>query len=189
MLRETEALAKLKQPPHVDNIMSIDEGKSFFIPIEVLEDLLDEFSPSTKNFQYTIFKDGYANLCVAASLELSISYTTDDGKVIISRTFVGGCNFPLNSLGANQHFIATAKSECEKNAASDFGKWLGRGLNSSTIPNITEQVVTKKITKSKPDSKIMKQFEEAIKNKDEAAISLITNIYDINYEKEVDDAT
>lgn len=189
MLTETEALAKLKQSPHVDNIMSIDDGKSFFIPIEVLEDLLDEFCPSTKNFQYTIFKDGYANLCVAASLELSISYTTDNGKEIISRTFVGGCNFPLNSLGANQHFIATAKSECEKNAASDFGKWLGRGLNSSPIPDTRGSVIVKNTVKSKPDSKIMKQFQEAVKNKDEAAISLITNIYDINYEKEVDDVT
>lgn len=189
MLIETEALAKLNQPPHVDNIMSIDDGKSFFIPIEVLEDLLDEFCYSTRNFNYQIFKDGYANLCVAASLELIINYKSDSGTENIQRTFVGACNFPLNSLGTNQHFLATAKSECKKNAASDAGKWLGRGLNSCPIPETRGSIVVKNIVKSKPDSKIMKQFQEAVKNKDEAAISLLTNIYDINYEKEVDNVT
>jgi len=190
MLQESEFIKRLKQSADIENIMSIDDGKSYFIPIEVLEDLLDEFSYSTKNFQYTIFKDGYANLCVAASLELVINYQSNGGTEIFQRTFVGACNFPLNSLGYNQHFLATAKSECMKNAASDTGKWLGRGLNNSDVtPTYTEIGVSKKNVKSKPDSKIMRQFEAAIKNKDNAAISLLTNIYDIKYEEEVDDVT
>jgi hypothetical protein len=187
MLTETEVFSKLQVPAHVDNIMSIDEGKSFFIPIEILEGLLDEFCYSTRNFSYQIFKDGYANLCVAASLELIINYKSDSGIENIQRTFVGACNFPLNSLGANQHFLATAKSECKKNAASDMGKWFGRGLNAlSEIPEAKDLGI-KSVVKSKPDVKIMKQFEVAIKNGDKAAISLLTNIYDIKNEKEVDD--
>ena len=130
MLTEQQALRRLKDDVPTENMMSVDDGNSYFIPIEVLEELLDDFRYGTQNFKHELYKDGYANLCVAASLELSINYLSEDGSEIIQRTFVGACNFPLNSLGANSHFLATAKSECVKNAAQDAGKWFGRGLNT-----------------------------------------------------------
>ncbi len=147
-----------------------------FIPILELEYMLDPLNWSTRNFQYQIFKDGYANLCVAASLQLDVNYNNDDG-VFIERTFIGACNFSLKSIEPNNHFLATAKSECIKNAASDIGKYFGRGLNNDIIPSNEKQERQK--VKSKPDIKIMQQFEEALKNNDEACISLLTNIYDI----------
>ena len=112
-----------------------------FIPIFELECMLDLLNWNTKKFQYNIFKDGYANLCVAASLELEISYRTPEDDLII-RTFVGACNFSLNSIEPNTHFLATAKSECIKNAATDIGKYFGRGMNNDIVP--VQEAVEKK---------------------------------------------
>lgn len=189
MLTEKEALARLKTKVPDEHIKSVDDGASFFIPIEQLEDLLDEFSYSTRSFQYQIFKDGYANLCVAASLELIINYKSDNGKADIQRSFVGACNFPLGSLGTNTHFLATAKSECEKNAAQDAGEWLGRGLNvREEVPDYKAVQKEKKTAVKKPaDSKIQKQFDAAMSIGDVPTMIMLENIYEIK--KEGADAT
>lgn len=157
-------------------IQTTENRVAAFIPIQELENMLDPLNWSTSNFQYQIFKDGYANLCVAASLELEINYNDTDGN-FIKRQFVGACNFSLKSIEPNTHFLATAKSECIKNAASDIAKYFGRGLNSDIVPSVDKQ--DKPVAKSKPDSKIMKQFASAIASGDEATITLLTNIYDI----------
>lgn len=149
---------------------------ALYIPIIELENMLDPLSWNTKNFHYQIFKDGYANLCVAASLELDISYENQIGDYTI-RTFVGACNFSLNSIEPNTHFLATAKSECIKNAASDIGKYFGRGLNKEAVP--TQEKIEKKTVKAKPDNKIMQQFLKAVENNDEATIVMLSNIYNI----------
>ncbi len=159
---------------------SLDNGESYFIPIKNLEDMLDDFNYSTKNFQYTIFKDGYAKLCVAASLELIINYTPHKSSEQIQRMFVGACNFPLQSLGANQHFLATAKSECMKNAASDIGKYFGRWLNPKDYTPDTKGAIVVSAQRIKPDAKIMQQFNDAVLKGDESAINMLSNIYEIN---------
>lgn len=169
----------LKQEVPEGNKISIDEGESWFIPIKTLEDMLDQFDYSTRNFQYTIFKDGYAKLCVAASLELIINYKPKPFDEQIQRVFVGACNFPLQSLGVNQHFLATAKSECMKNAASDIGRYFGRWINPKDYSPNTKGTNLIQTVKSKPDSKIMQQFNDAVILGDEAAITMLTNIYDI----------
>lgn len=158
---------------------TVDEGTAHYIPINNLENILDELEFSTTNFQHSIFKDGYSNLCVAASLELVILY--DAGTRFIRRTFVGACNFALSALEPNTHFLATAKSECIKNAASDIGKYFGRSLNDGIVPSAKK--VEKKSIKSKPDSKIMQQFAKAVQDGDEATITMLTNIYDIKTEE------
>lgn len=152
-----------------------------FIPILELENMLDPLNWSTSKLQFQIFKDGYANLCVAASLELEINYTDTENNSI-KRTFVGACNFSLKSIEPNTHFLATAKSECIKNAASDIAKYFGRGLNNDIVPSNGK--IEKLQVKSAPDSKIMKQFMDAVLNKDEATITLLTNIYNIKTEEQ-----
>jgi hypothetical protein len=166
-------------------LKSIDNGNSHFIPINEVESRLDPLSWSTRNFQYTIFKDGYSNLCVAASLELEIKYFELTGSAII-RTFVGSCNFSLKAIEPNTHFLATAKSECIKNAASDIGKYFGRGLNDGVIP--FNKPIEKKVVKSNPDAKIMQQFANAVMNGDEATITLLSNMYDIKIENNVEES-
>lgn len=163
-------------PPGTPAEIQSNGKVGFFIPIFDLENMLDIVNWSTSNFQYQIFKDGYANLCVAASLELQISYPTSASDFTI-RTFVGGCNFSLSSIEPNTHFIATAKSECIKNAASDIGKYFGRGLNNDIVP--AQNKIEKKSVKSKPDSKIMQQFLKAVEENDEPTITMLTNIYNI----------
>ena len=67
-------------------------------------------------------------------MELVVEYTSSEGKPL-RRTFIGACNFPVKAIHPNSHFLATAKSECIKNAMSDIGKRLGRGLNVFTVPD------------------------------------------------------
>lgn len=159
---------------------TIEESSAKYIPIGILENMLDSFNWSTTNFQHSIFKDGYANLSVAASLELKIIYEKDGTQQLIERTFVGACNFSLSSIDPNTHFLATAKSECIKNAASDIGKYFGRGLNDGIIP--VAKKIEKKSVKSNPDSKIMKQFLKAVEDGDNSTITMLTNIYEIKTE-------
>jgi hypothetical protein len=134
-------------------LKSIDNGNSHFIPINEVESRLDPLSWSTRNFQYTIFKDGYSN---------------------------------LKAIEPNTHFLATAKSECIKNAASDIGKYFGRGLNDGVIP--FNKPIEKKVVKSNPDAKIMQQFANAVMNGDEATITLLSNMYDIKIENNVEES-
>lgn len=117
-----------EEVPETD-ISTLSEGAKF-IKIERIEELLDEFfdSWSTQNFNYFLYKgEGYGNLGISASIELTVEYAG------IKRTFVGACNFATKAIFPNTHFLATAKSECMKNAASDIGKRLGRGLNADFV--------------------------------------------------------
>lgn len=172
-------ILKLEIPEGVLGEINTNTGQvASFIPILELEYMLDPLNWGTKNFQYQIFKDGYANLCVAASLELEIVYNDfAPSQFEIKRVFVGACNFSLKSIEPNTHFLATAKSECIKNAASDIGKYFGRGLNNDIVPSNAK--VEKTTVKANPDNKIMKQFLKAVEKGDEKTIQLLTNIYNI----------
>ncbi len=162
-----------------DPPITADNGfGALHIPIEQLENQLDSFNWSTKNYQWQLFKDGYANHSVAASIELVINYKKDGETT--SRTFVGACNFSVQSLNGITDWNATAKSLCIKNAASDIGKWFGRGINKEILPDRSEiKKDTVSVVKKKPDSKIMKQFMSAIEKGDEATITMLSNIYEI----------
>lgn len=147
------------------------------IPIVILENELDWLNWSTRNFQWSMYKDGYASLSVAASIELCFEVEDSNGK-LHQRVLVGACNFPLAAIAPIQDWLATAKSMCIKNGASDVGKRFGRGINDEILPDRSTQL-EKVVGKSRPDSKIMQQFMKAIEEKDEATITMLTNIYDI----------
>jgi hypothetical protein len=183
MISEKQTKEYFASPPP----LTADIGEAKYIPIDQLENQLDLLEYSTRNFQYQVIKDGYANLVVMASLEVWIMYQLENGE-IIHRSFVGGCNFPLMSIAPNQHFIATAKSECMKNAASDISQFYGRGLNKSIEPPDTKgTMIAKKVVKSKPDAKILQQFANAIQAGDEATIIMLSNIYEIKTERDVEE--
>lgn len=121
-------------------IATLPEGGNF-IPIEALENELDTFDVwGTQNFHYTFYRDGYAKMCIAASIEVFVEYNSEEsdfGPTTVRRTFVGACNFDISAIYPNTHFLATAKSECMKNACSDMGRKLGRGINPSNTPSKT----------------------------------------------------
>jgi len=148
------------------------------IPIAALQNALDFFHWETENFHWQMFKDGYANLCVAAALELVLNYEDDDG-VKVRRSFVGACNFSLVSLAPIPHFLATAKSLCIKNAAADAGRKLGRGLNHDHLPKWEQGSPARDKVKIKPDNQIKKQYLQAIVDDDRDTIEKLTNIYDL----------
>jgi hypothetical protein len=158
--------------PNQEFIKENPDG-SRYIPINSLEDLLDELNWSTRDFRFMIHKDGYASLIVSGSIELLINH---DGK---ERSFVGAASFPIKSIEPNQHIAATLKSECIKNAATDIGVFFGRHLNDGFVP---KETVEKEQPKSKPDSAIMKKFLKAVEEKDQATITMLSNIYDIKTE-------
>jgi hypothetical protein len=156
------------------------------IPIEPLENTLDQFQWGTQNYQWNLYKDGYANLCVGASIELVLNLKTDEGENI-KRTFVGSCNFTFQSIAPITDWNATAKSMCIKNAATDAGKYLGRGINSEILPDRTaQQDKSKNEVRKKPDSKIMQKFLKAVEDKDEATITMLSNIYDLKTNENVE---
>lgn len=132
----------LKESPESHQIASLTSEGGLYIPIETVEEMADTFDNwGTQNFHYSFFRDGYAKFCIAATIEVYVEYE-DLGKTI-RRTFVGACNFDTASIYPNKHFLATAKSECVKNALSDIGKKFGRGLNSSVVPQkINEEAAT-----------------------------------------------
>ena len=114
-------------------IATLPEGGNF-IPIEAIENELDTFNSwGTQNFHYTFYRDGYAKMCIAASIEVVVEYL--ERERWMRRTFVGTCNFEISSIYPIKHFLSTAKSECVKNACSDMGKRLGRGINPSSVPS------------------------------------------------------
>lgn len=184
MITEKEVKELFCQEPPVTELI----GEAKYIPIEQLENQLDALEYSTRNFQYQVIKDGYANLLVMASIEVWIMYKLQNTEEIINRSFVGGCNFPLLSIAPNQHFIATAKSECMKNAASDIATYFGRNLNKHLETPEYTAAIPKKSKKLNPDDKILKQFKDAKERGDEAAIIMMENMYDIK-PKEEQDAT
>jgi len=133
-------IEKFNEEP--DIIEFLDNGAAF-IPILSLEEMLDELdSWSTQNFSYTLYKDSYGKHSVAASIELVIEYKKDGQPV--KRTLVGAANFDVKSMYPNTHFLATIKSECIKNAASDIGIRFGRGINKDLVPK--EEVELEKLS-------------------------------------------
>lgn len=153
-----------------DQISSLSNG-ALFIPIISLEEMLDEFDNwGTQNFNYTLYRDTYGKHSVAASIELFIEYEKN-GKCI-RRTFVGAANLDAKELWPNIHFLATIKSECIKNAASDIASRFGRGLNKDFVPQepisvdkIVETALVESLDEITPEN-----YAPKIKNKQNKSI-------------------
>ncbi len=143
----------LNQEPAHDDVAPAPEG-GLHIPIEKLEDILDHVNWSTQNFHWHIFKNGYADNVIAASIELVLEY--EENEKTIRRIFVGGCNFSITAIFPNVHYIATAKSMCVKNAASAAGKRIGRWLN----PNIEVLPDDKNKLEANDGIKLMDSLDE-----------------------------
>ena len=176
--------------PKEQDIATKEDGARY-LPIEVVERDLDRWAWSTQNFTYQQYRslDKFGAPCISASLELIIPWTDDNGK-IIERRLTGACNFPVASYAPNGHFVATAKSECVKNAASDLGRRFGRDLNAMIVKTPTEplpevplEAIKNSIAKRKPDKDMLEQIRKAQERGDTAALAIYGNIYEINTEE------
>jgi hypothetical protein len=166
----------VEQTPYEDDIALKEEAR--YLPIDVIERDLDRWAWGTQNFTWQFYRDKRNDTWISASLELLIPWK--DGKGVISeRKLVGSCNFIISSYAPNWHFVATAKSECVKNAASDLGKKFGRGLNEglSFATNNPALPETPK-GKMKPDAGILAQLKKAIEEGDETHKGILLSIYE-----------
>ena len=172
----------VNQSPSEEDIATLKDQKgqeiARFLPIEVIERDLDRWAWGTENFIYQQFRDKFSKPCVSASLELVIPWKDDSGVVVIRR-LAGACNFEIGSYAPNRHFVATAKSECVKNAASDLGKKFGRSLNDD-LPFVGGEAAPaeKPGGKMKPDAAILAQLKKAIAEGDETHKGILLSIYE-----------
>lgn len=179
----------VNQAPAEDDIAALTDDKgnviARYLPIDVIERDLDRWAWRTENFVYQQYRslDKYGKPCVSASLELVIPWKDDSGR-ITERRLTGGCNFVISSYAPNGHFVATAKSECVKNAASDLGRKFGRGLNEEMAP-VPEQVaaIEKSKVKMKPDAQLLAQYKAARERGDTTAMGIFENVYEINQQE------
>lgn len=176
----------VNQSPSEEDIATLKDQKgqeiARFLPIEVIERDLDRWAWGTENFIYQQFRDKFGKPCVSASLELVIPWKDDSGGVVIRR-LAGACNFEIGSYAPNRHFVATAKSECMKNAASDLGKKFGRSLNDDLLVAVSNPAPAVDKEKRKPDKTILDQIRKFKEAGDEAAIAVYANIYELNTEE------
>jgi hypothetical protein len=182
------------QPPNVGDVAALKDKEGYvlglYLPIEVVERDLDRWPWRTENFAYQQYRslDKYGSPCLSASLELVIPWKDDSGK-ITERRLVGCCNFAISNYTPNLHFVATAKSECVKNAASDLGKRFGRGLNEEIAAVTGEVPAAVEKPKKKPDKTILETIRKFKEAGDESAIAIYANIYDLNtQENETDES-
>lgn len=180
------------QAPNEEDIACLKDKEgnilARYLPIEVVERDLDRWAWRTQNFSYQEFRVELTGSTrrppsISACIELVIPWTDEKGKVT-DRTLVGACNFLTGSYAPNSHFVATAKSECVKNAASDLGKKFGRGLNESLLPIPNDApIVEKPITKMKPDAQMLAKFKKAQEEGDETVINILSGIYEFKTEE------
>lgn len=181
-LSDREYVNQLPDEKDIAALKDIDGNEiARYLPIDIVQRDLDRWPWTTQNFSYQQYRDGRYS-CVSASLELVIPWKDDAGKTT-ERKLVGGCNFIIASYAPNGHFVATAKSECIKNAASGLGKKFGRGLNNDLPPAGAEVIPVESPTgKIKPDSGILEQFKKAKERGDKTAMAIIANVYEIKTE-------
>lgn len=166
----------VEQVPAEDDIAVKEEAR--YLPIDVVERDLDRWAWGTQNFTWQFYRDKRNDTWISASLELLIPWKDEKG-VITERKLVGSCNFIITAYAPNWHFVATAKSECVKNAASDLGKKFGRGLNEGLLPvNNNPAPVEPAKGKMKPDAAILAQLKKAIEENDETHKGILLSIYE-----------
>ena len=161
-----------------------------YLPIEVVERDLDRWAWSTQNFNWKEFRDKRGDLWIGASLELVIPWIDNSHGLKIERRLVGCCNFSIGSYAPNSHFVATAKSECVKNAASDLGRRFGRGLNAMVITSQVQsfsevplEAIKNSNPKRKPDKDMQERIRKATEEGDTSALAVYANIYEIKTEE------
>jgi hypothetical protein len=168
--------------PNDDDVAVKDERR--YLPIDVVERDLDRWSWGTENFTWQFYRDNHGQQGITASIVLVIPWTEFNGKAV-QRRLTGSCNFTMANYAPNSHFLATAKSECVKNAASDLGPKFGRGLND-THHDEGRQVefeappTAAQRQKTKPDALMLAKFKKAAAEGDQTVLDILSNVYEFS---------
>lgn len=105
-----------------------DSGIYHISILRIKELLIECFeSHSFHDFHFEYLQRGHD--CILSGTISVTVVDVDCGE----HTLIGGANFNLKRYADNQHFIATLKSECIKNAVKDIGKMFGFYLNQDMV--------------------------------------------------------
>lgn len=191
----------LNQEPDVSELVEVSKGV-YTHPYDVIVKKLYQLCPDgwdTKNFQHQFFTlpDGRVKVSGSIEVVLEMSFTSEtQGPSFIRRTLSGAATFTTTDYSTdgeiNEHFAATVKSLAIVNAVQVLGRQFGLGLNSEyslPVDNVDGQKLSKlqkrvkdSVVKLIPDAGILKQFEEAVKQKNGQKIALLLSLYEISIE-------
>lgn len=121
---------KYKQPIPDGYAVEFPKDSGIYnIPIMRVKEMLAECfeTHSFHNFHFEYLQRGH-DCILSGTINVSI-HDIDCGV----HTLTGGANFNLKRYADNQHFIATLKSECIKNAVKDIGEMFGFYLNQDLL--------------------------------------------------------
>lgn len=150
----------LDTPPPIDEVRTLDNGAEF-IPIGIVERLLDEYSEiegvgswGTSDFKFQIVKTGHVWLADASCLLLI------DGE----EPMQGAVTWQISSNDDNMDYSATALSFCIANAAKKKGIRFGRALNGRMDKGETSIPGTQAKVNVDADKKADAEFTELTKS-------------------------
>lgn len=170
--------------PNEDDIATNKDGGRY-LPIDVVRRDLDRWAWGTEAFAWQQFRDIRGNHCIGASIELVIPWIEFTGKMA-PRRLTGACNFGVTDYAPNADFVATAKSECIKNAAKELGRKFGRGLNEGLgdvqRSEAPAEPAKKPQGKMKPDDAMLAKMKKAVEEGDQTAIEIYNKVYEFNTE-------
>lgn len=150
----------LNQEPPAQEISKNNDG-SEFIPIAIVEGLLDEYTDrtwKTCGFQFSLHPYG-TTLLISASVELIVYHYADESRIY--RSMVGAITFTDIAYGSNLNFAATALSECIKNAAKKLGPRFGKNLNGRGGDLVSLKLIDEPVRDNKPKMDVITAMKYA----------------------------
>lgn len=151
-----------------------NEDGSLFIPIRIIEELLDSVSEKTwdrVNHKYSFHIDAAGDQSLATSFELKLIAFGGE-RTLLCSSFIR-----LKDYENNSNILQTGIAEATKAGVKVLGKRFGKDLNHS-IQNKKEKVPIKR----KPDAKVMSAYMNAIMNNHNEEITRLLSMYDIKTE-------
>lgn len=173
--------------PEEGEVETNDDG-SQFIPIYFVERKLFKLDShwGTEDFHFQLFKGVSNAMLVQSSLELVVTYGGRTRRIVGSTTAFVPADVDFTDPLVNSNYSGTLKSENIKNAAKTIGNAFGAALNERDIiltpVNKSQKNGKQKppAVKMKPDSKIQKQYDDAMDRLDTGMMQLLESIYDFN---------
>ena len=179
----------LQQPPDEKDLVEVEPG-IYTHPYESIVEKLDRIGLwDTRNFNHFLFTMPDGSVKVSGSIEVVLQLYKDgvvtERNLITTKVMTGAATFDVNNPpfkksddDVNPHWAATVKSLAIVNAVQVLGPQFGWGLNSRKL--LPSQ--KKGPHKATATPEIMKQFADAVENKNVKMVNTLLAIYDIDTE-------
>lgn len=177
-LSEIEKWLKEQVPEEEIELLDDTDPKSAYMPIWVIETLLDRLTMGNwnrLNHKYSFHPDTMGVEWLATSHELELLY---DGvrRVLICTSFINP-----NQFLDTRNLMQTGIAEATKAGVKVLGSRFGKGLNDRMVLKTKPKRQKIKVT---PDAKVMKAYMEAVAENDTEKINNLLSHYDIKTDKD-----